>query len=163
MAGFGHNRHFRLEQVLEYRRRLTESAQQMLAERTRERTALEASLAQVERERAALASYLEQALDGDAVDLAALAVAEAYDDSLRTTAMRQAQAKLDALAREEEALSQLLDRRRSQRVLEKLRERAIREAEERHQAAEARLLDEVATVQRAHSPAAGSGGGGYGR
>lgn len=138
---------FRLERVLEHRRRQTESAQQNLAVRARERVKVEQTLDRLQHQRSELMAYLERNLGPDGLDLDALVAAEAYESSLRTHARRQQQEMAAASAREAEARARLLDRRVAQQVLEKLKERSLREAQERERAAESRLLDEIATTR----------------
>lgn len=157
MFGGDHNPGFRLERVLEHRKRLTESAQQALAERIRERASVEAALDLLSTEQAALVEYLEENLADDALDLNALTVADVYAGRLRRSANRQRRAWQEAQAREAEALNDLLLRRVDQKVLEKLRERQQEEFEARMRAAEERLLDEIATMRR--GPQAAQPGG----
>lgn len=146
------NSRFRLERVLEHRRRLTEHAQQTLAERARQRAAVEQALALTEQEYAALLDYQAEQVADPELDLDVLAAAEVYADHLRATALQQTHAWQAAQTEERAAREQFLDRRIDQRVLEKLRERQEREQAERQRAAEERLLDEIATLRYGNAP-----------
>lgn len=149
MSNAGRPRRFRLERVLDHRRRLTEEAQLELATRARERAEVESTLEGLQRERDALAGYLEEQLHNGGVDIDTLVAAEAYDFSLRLHTSYTEQLHAEAVAKEAEALDVLLDRRLDQKVLEKLRDRARQQAIEQELAAEQRLLDEVATIRHA--------------
>lgn len=140
---------FRLERVLEYRRRLTEAAEQRLALTVRERQELEALLGQIHDEREALSTYLGECTGSGPLDLTALAAAEAYDERLRTEANARRRARAEALVREAAARADLLDRRVDQRVLERLKERTLQEQREREETAARQALDEIATLRYA--------------
>ncbi len=137
---------FRLERVLEHRKRQTEEAQQALAARAVERSQAEAALDRLASERGALVDYLSR-LSGADLDVAALAAAEEYARHLRLSVDEQARAVREAQAREEEARSLLLERKVDQGVLERLRDRALQERVARERASEALLLDEIATTR----------------
>ena len=61
---------------------------------------------------------------------------------------------------ESAARAELIDRRIDERVLERLKERTLREQRERDEAAARQALDEIATLRYARAM---SNGAGYGR
>lgn len=145
MAG---RREFRLEPVLEQRRRLTEEAQQQLAQRAREYQEAIQTLESLHQERSELLRTLDRVQEG-AIDVGALASAEAFDLHLRLVADVQERAVMDAEIRENEAREHLVERRVSQKALEKLREKHIAAQTQRLRSAEERMIDEIATIRHA--------------
>lgn len=139
---------FRLEPVLEQRRRLTEAAQQQLAQRAREYQEAIQTLEALHQERAELLRSVGRVQEG-ALDIGALASAEAFDLRLRLVADVQERAVMDAEIRESEAREHLVERRVSQKALEKLREKHIAAQTQRLRAAEERMIDEIATIRHA--------------
>jgi flagellar export protein FliJ len=159
MAGQGRTKGFRLDLVLEHRRRLTDKAEQVLALRERERHDAEAELESLRQERESLLRSLEITEPDVAVDVTSLMSAEIRDLQLRHIAFQQAQAVMEAEIRETAARQDLLGRRVDQKVLEKLRDKHVREQEVRLRYAEDQLIDEIATMQHGARQKAINGGG----
>ncbi|MFO7270420.1 MAG: flagellar export protein FliJ [Sphaerobacter thermophilus] len=158
--GSAQRKGFRLERVLEHRRRLTEAAEQQLALTIQKRLKVEAALQQIQGARTAVGSYLEERAASGALDLTALAAAEAYDARLRAEASARRRERAEVLVEESAARAELIDRRIDERVLERLKERTLREQREREEAAARQALDEIATLRYARAM---SNGADYGR
>jgi flagellar FliJ protein len=156
MAGSGKAGGFRLEHVLEHRKRRTEEAEGELARRAREHLDALETLEALQQERDAL----HAAAPGTGpLDVTTLVSAELRDLRLRAIAYQQEQAVMEAEIREAAARDQLLERRVEQKALEKLRERHMEEQRRRLLTAQERLLDELATAKHGAQRAATTPGG----
>ncbi len=133
----------RLERIIEYRRRLTEQAQQRLAEESRAASAAEEALDRLKRSRRELADDLEQ-LASTPVDPAVLETGELYQRWLAQQASEHARTLELAREREEAAREALLSQQREQRKLEKVQERWQAESSREARRQESLLLDEFA-------------------
>lgn len=140
---------FRLEPVLEHRRRLADEAQQMFAVRSREYQETVEALEALHQERVDLMERVGRIqLDGQ-IDVMALASAEHVDVRLRLLADAQEQHVMAAELRADEARCELVDRRTGQKALEKLRDKHIEEQTRRLLAHEEKMIDEIATIRHA--------------
>ncbi len=138
----------RMERLLEHRKRLVDEAQRQLAEQQRWVAACEAVLAQLAASQRSLAAGLAQ-LASRSVDAGVLAGAETYESWLERRRAEE-EARLEQAKRQAElARAALIAQRREAKKLELVRARWLSEAQRREQAAEAALLDELATVRAA--------------
>lgn len=133
----------RIERIIEYRRRLTEQAQQRLAEESRAASAAEEALARLRQSRRELAEDLER-LVSTPVDPAVLEAGELYQRWLAHRA-REQESLLDvARQREEQARELLVAQQREQRKLEKVQEHWQAESNREARRHEDLQLDEAA-------------------
>ncbi len=138
----------RMERLLEHRQSLVDEAQRQLAEQQRWVAACEAVLAQLAASQRSLAAGLAQ-LANRWVDAEVLADAETYESWLERRRAEE-EARLEQAKRQAElARAALIAQRREAKKLELVRARWLSEAQRREQAAEAALLDELATVRAA--------------
>ncbi len=141
--------HFRLEQVLAYRRQLEEEAMQALAEATMRR---DATLARIERlgtERDEQRERLSKAQD---LAPAELWLARSYDEALREDLARQQEL---LAAQEEEVHARriaLVEKAQERELLDKLKEKQAKRHAEQERQKEQREFDETATLR--YKPAA---------
>lgn len=133
----------RLERIIEYRRRLTEQAQQRLAEESRAVSAAEEALDRLEQRRRELVQGLD-CLARALTDPAVLETGDLYQRWLAQQASEQARTLELARQREEAARDALLSQQREQRKLEKVRERWHAESSREARRQESLLLDEIA-------------------
>jgi flagellar export protein FliJ len=138
----------RMERMLEHRQSLVEEAQRQLAEQQRWVATCEAVLAQLAASQRSLAAGLAQ-LANRSVDAEILAGAETYESWLEQRRAEEAARLEQAKHRAELARAALIAQRREAKKLELVRARWLSEAQRREQAAEAALLDELATVRAA--------------
>ena len=157
MAGQGK---FRLEPVLEHRKRLADEARQVFAARSREYQEATDALNALHQERVELLGLVGRMQIEGQIDVTALAAAESCELRLRLLADQQEQAVMEAEVRAEAARSEMVERHTGQRALEKLRDRHIEEQTRRLRAHEEKMIDEIATIRHALR-ATDAGGGGW--
>ena len=133
----------RLERIIEYRRRLTEQAQQRLAEESRAVSAAEEALDRLQQSQRELAQDLER-LARALTDPAVLETGELYQRWLAQRTSEQARTLELARQREEAARDALLSQQREKRQLEKVQERWHAESSREARRQESLLLDEFA-------------------
>jgi flagellar export protein FliJ len=102
---------FRLDPVLEHRKRLTDEARQVFAVRSREYQDAVEALEALHQERADLLDSVGRMQLSGQIDVSALAAAESVDVRLRLMADFQEQAVMAAEVRASEARVELVERR----------------------------------------------------
>ncbi|GBD15854.1 hypothetical protein HRbin26_00748 [bacterium HR26] len=139
----------RLERIIEYRRRLTEQAQQRLAEESRAVSAAEEALDRLKQSRRELVQDLD-CLARTLTDPVVLETGDLYQRWLAQQASEQARTLELARQREEAARDALLSQQREKRKLEKVQERWHAESSREARRQEGLLLDEFALSRYCH-------------
>ncbi|MCM8749717.1 flagellar export protein FliJ [Thermomicrobiaceae bacterium CFH 74404] len=133
----------RLERIIEYRRRLTEQAQQRLAEESHAVSVAEEALDRLQQRQRELAQNLER-LARAVADPAVLETGDLYQRWMAQQVSEQARTLELARRREEAARDTLLFQQREKRKLEKVQERWQAESSREVRRQESLLLDEIA-------------------
>ncbi len=139
----------RMGRLIEYRQQRVEEAQRRLAEEQRWVAVCEGALAQLEESQRRLALSL-RLLAGKTLDSTLLSGTEAYRQWLARLRDEREAALAEAKRRAEIAREALIAQRREAKKLELARARWLDAAARAERAAEAGLLDDLASVKAAH-------------
>jgi flagellar export protein FliJ len=150
---------FRLEPVLEHRKRLADEARQEFAARSREYQSAVDALQELQQERVELLALVGRMQTQGQIDVTALAAAESCDLRLRLMADAQEQSVMAAELRAEQARCTMVEKHAGQRALELLRDRHIEDQIRRLRVHEEKMIDEMATIRHALRGTEGGAGG----
>ncbi|GIW07965.1 MAG: hypothetical protein KatS3mg060_2770 [Dehalococcoidia bacterium] len=138
---------FRLEPVLEMRRRRTEALEREFAALERQRLERVAAIDALRAELATTRAGLLARLGSGKLDLRAMAQAQAYAERLERRIAAEEMSLADLVARCDAKRRELVGAHQEQKAIEKLKERYQARSAEEARTQEIRQADEIATVR----------------